>query len=60
MKRAVPYITTKSGVRIGCAYQRPMPRVEGDAIRLQRVLLEPSAQVPEWLRLIVAILWRLL
>ncbi len=47
-------------VRIGCAFQRPMPRIEGDAIRLQTALLNPAKQVPEWLRLLVATLWRLI
>ena len=47
-------------VLIGSAYQRPMPRVEGDAQRLQTALIEPGRQMPQFVRLVVATVWRLL
>jgi hypothetical protein len=60
MTRPVPYITTKAGIRIGSAYQRPLPRIEGDAMRLQTALIDPARRVPEPLRLVAALVWRIL
>jgi hypothetical protein len=47
-------------VLIGCAYQRPLPRIEGDAHRLQTSLIQPGRRVPEPLRLVAALVWRML
>lgn len=43
----VRYITTASGLRIGCAYQPPPARVEGDAQRVQAALLEERTTQPQ-------------
>lgn len=40
------FITTPAGVRIGCAYQRPMPRTDRDHEKLQAALLEPRTARP--------------
>ena len=49
--RVVPY-TTKSGLQIGCRYNRPAPvyPMSSDAERLQRGLLNPSTPrlAPLW------------
>jgi hypothetical protein len=53
------FITTVSGVRIGCAYQQPPARVDSDQQRVQAALLESwTAQpMPLWRRVCLAI-WR--
>jgi hypothetical protein len=52
----VHYITTPSGVRIGSAYQRPLPRMDRDAERLQRALLDPRTRPlpPLWVMFVAA------
>lgn len=37
---------TKSGVVVGCLYQRPAPRHDRDALRLQEALLDPRTAKP--------------
>lgn len=37
---------TPAGVKIGLRYQRPMPRMDRDAIVLQAAILEPRCATP--------------
>lgn len=51
----VRYITTPSGVRIGSAYQPPAPRMDRDAERLQRALLDPRTAYSPVLAFVLAL-----
>ena len=57
--RSVVPFTTASGLQIGCAYTpKPRPPV-GDALTLQRALLEPlTTRRPSVLARLLAPLWR--
>lgn len=53
-----PY-TTKSGLQIGLLYARPMPTIQGDALRLQAALLERRiAMQPTLLQRLTGAVWR--
>lgn len=53
------YITTSTGVRIGAAYQRPLPKLDRDHQTVQAALLEPrTTQAPTLLARVVSPLYR--
>lgn len=53
------YITTPAGVRIGCAYQPPPARMQGDAVFVQAALLDQRTTEPQtWLQRLLGAVWR--
>ena len=53
------FITTPAGVRIGCAYQRPAPRLDRDHQTVQAALLDPRTTTrPTLIQRVAAPIWR--
>lgn len=51
-------ITTRTGIRIGSAYQRPAQRPDGDMLRLQLALIGHRPGMIERLLAVVKSIWR--